>query len=47
MLVSLEGVDDLLEPLNHFRAHDVDRRAVDRDTQEAGRIRRPSRICTG
>jgi hypothetical protein len=36
MLVGLESVDDFLELPDHLRAHDVDRRVVDRDTPIGG-----------
>jgi hypothetical protein len=45
MLVGLESVDDFLELPDHFRAHDVDRRVVDRDTPIGNR--RARRICAG
>ncbi|MGA7353878.1 MAG: hypothetical protein WBW76_00470 [Candidatus Cybelea sp.] len=35
-LIGLESVDDFLELLEHFRAHHVDRRVVDRDTPVGG-----------
>jgi hypothetical protein len=36
LLVGLESVDDFLELPDHFRAHDVDRRIVDRDALTGG-----------
>ena len=37
ILVGLESVDKSLEPSDHFWAHHVDRRVVDRDTPRGGR----------
>src|SRR5580658_6304216 len=45
MLIGLESVDDLLELLDHFRAHDVDRRVVDRDTPIGGRPLGHANLC--
>jgi hypothetical protein len=46
LLIGLEGVDDLLEPLDHLRAHDVDRRVVDRDTPIGRRSPGQSDLCS-
>ena len=45
LLVGLESVDDFLELLDHFRAHDVDRRVVDRDTPIGGRPPGQANLC--
>ena len=37
LLVGLESVHDFLKLLDHFRAHHVDRRVVDRDAPIGGR----------
>src|SRR5690349_10298742 len=37
MLVGLQSVDDFLKLPDHFRAHHVDRRVVDRDAPIGGR----------
>src|ERR1700679_3187384 len=37
VIVGLESVNDFVELPDHFRAHDVDRRVVDRDTPIRGR----------
>ena len=37
LLIGLESADVCLELLDHFRAHDVDRRIVDRDSPIGGR----------
>ena len=36
LLIGLESVDDFLELLDHYRAHHVDRRVVDRDAPVGG-----------
>ena len=37
LLVGFESVDDFLELPDHFRAHDVDRRVIERDAPIGGR----------
>src|SRR5580700_9688576 len=45
LLVGLEGADQCLELPDHFRAHHVDRRVVDRDTPIGGRPPGHANLC--
>ena len=45
LLVGLESVDDFLELPDHFRAHHVDRRVVDRDAPIGGRPPGDANLC--
>src|SRR5260370_27989525 len=45
MLVGLESVDDFLKLPDHFWAHHVDRRVVDRDTPIGGRPAGHANLC--
>jgi hypothetical protein len=45
VLVGLGSVDDFLELQDHFRAHYVDRRVVDRDTPTGGRPSGEANLC--
>src|SRR5258708_22346141 len=45
MLVGFESVDDFLELLDHPRAHDVERRVIERDAPTGGRAARDADLC--
>src|SRR5580704_4800803 len=45
MFVRLESADDFLELPDHFRAHDIDGRVVERDTPIGGRPPCQANLC--
>jgi hypothetical protein len=44
-IVRLDTVDNFLELPDHFRAHNVDRRVVDRDTPIVGQPPSEANLC--